>query len=78
VFYVNMTNGCIHSRALEKKTLHTKQRNINVVEDNQIHIQTKLVSIIIINEKNRKLHRNPSKGNDSCISDLINQFVQRG
>lgn len=53
MFYVNMTNGCIHSRALEKKTLHTKQRNINVVEDNQIHIQTKLVSINpVVSEQN--------------------------
>jgi hypothetical protein len=48
VFYVNMTNGCIHVRALEKKPLHTKQRNINVVEDNQINIHTKMVSVIIV------------------------------
>lgn len=53
VLYVNMTNGCIHVRTLEKKTLHTKQRNINVVDDNQINIHTKLVSINpVISEQN--------------------------
>ena len=72
MLYVNMTNGCIHVRALEKKPLHTKQRNINVVEDNQINIHTKLVSINpVVSEQNIQNEKISDDNAQPCGSGVL-------